>query len=106
MKIVKLNSFSILLIVLFIGSIIFYVPIFTIECLWNSFLGSHYPSFEINFWQALILWLALIVLVYISGAFKFQMAIEKIDLDKDLFKKQIEELKSKQEEDKLKTEKK
>lgn len=76
MKIYKLNSLTtFLFIFLAIGFVIF-LPIVLIEALWNSTVGVTYPDIVISFWQALILWLVVLVTLNILGLFKFEFVIE------------------------------
>ena len=99
MKIYKLNSLTTFLFILFIIGLVIFVPIVLIELLWNSTVGKTYSDVSINFWQALILWLIVLVTLNILGVFKFEFAIETKDtLDKDLLKKKIQNLQAKTEE--------
>lgn len=90
MKIYKLNSLTTLFFVLAIIGATFFIPIVLIEALWNSTIGKVYIDININFWQALILWLVFIVFLNILGIFKFEFGIQSIDtFDKDLLKKKL-----------------
>ena len=91
----KLNSLTTMLIaVLLIGLIVFF-PIMLIEALWNTTIAKTYTDFSIDFWQALILWLIVLVTLNILGLFKFEFAIEKIDsLENNRFKKTLEDIQS------------
>ena len=91
----KLNSLTTMLIaVLLIGLIVFF-PIMLIEALWNTTIAKAYTDFSINFWQALILWLIVLITLNILGLFKFEFAIEKIDsIENNPFKKTLEDVQS------------
>lgn len=96
MKVYKLNSFKTLLIILSIVGLGMFLPVFIIELLWNSTIGEIYQDLIINSWQALILWLIGIIVIYLSGLFKFEVAVESFDnIDTELIKKKVEELKQK-----------
>ena len=98
MKIYKINSLTT---ILFGFSIIFFIvflPIIFIESLWNTTIAKSYSDFTIDFWQALILWLIVLVLLNLIGIFKFEFAIETADVfDKELLKKKLEGLQNKPE---------
>ena len=95
MKIYKLNSLTTLFFTLTIVGLVFFMPIVLIEALWNSTLGKTYANINIDFWQALILWLIFIVVLNILGVFKFEFAVEATDsFDKELVKKKLEDLKN------------
>ena len=99
MKIYKLNSLTTILFGFLIVCFIVFLPIIFIEALWNSTIAKSYSNFTINFWQALILWLVVLVSLNILGIFKFEFAVETIDtFDKDLLKKKLEGLQKKPEE--------
>ena len=99
MKIYKLNSLTTFLFTSTIISFVVFLPIVLIETLWNSTIGKAYTDININFWQALILWLIVLVILNIFGAFKFEFAIEAADsFDKELLKKKLEGLHGKTEE--------
>ena len=99
MKIYKLNSLTTLLFGFLIICFIVFLPIIFIEALWNSTIAKSYTNFTIDFWQALILWLMIIVSLNILGIFKFEFAIEATDtFDKELLKKKLEGLQNKPEE--------
>lgn len=95
MKTVKINSLVTILFIFMIFGLAFLLPIVLIETLWNTTVAK---SFEINIdlWQALILWLMVLVTLNIIGIFKFEFAVET--LDEDSIKKKIEAIKSKIEE--------
>lgn len=99
MKIYKINSLTTILFGFLIICFVVFLPIIFIEALWNATVAKSYADFAINFWQALILWLIVLVSLNIIGIFKFEFAIESVDtFDKDLLKKKIEGLKNKSEE--------
>jgi len=93
MKIYKLNSLTTLLSSFLIISLVFFLPVILIEALWNSTIGKSYTDITINFWQALILWLMVLVVLNILGIFKFEFAVETGDtFDKEKIKKKLESL--------------
>ena len=95
MKIYKLNSLTTLFFALAILGFVVFLPIVLIEALWNSTIGRTYPDVTIDFWQALILWLVVLVSLNIVGLFKFEFAMETMgNLDKESLKKKIEGLKN------------
>lgn len=99
MKIYKINSLTTILFGFFIICFIVFLPIVFIESLWNSTIAKSYSDFAINFWQALILWLIVLVSLNIVGVFKFEFAVETTDtFDKDILKKKLEGLQNKPEE--------
>ncbi len=99
MKIYKVNSLTTILFGFFIICFIVFLPIIFIETLWNATVAKSYTDFTIDFWQALILWLIVLVSLNILGIFKFEFAVETADtFDKDLLKKKLESLHSKSEE--------
>lgn len=105
MKIFKLNSSSTILLGSVIIGFIVFLPIALIETIWNSTIGKVYSDINIDFWQALILWLVVLVLLYIVGVFKFEFAIERIDSpDQDSIKKKLEELQNQHKEKEIKDE--
>ena len=94
MKIYKLNSLTTLLFGFLVVGLVFFLPIFLIETLWNNTVGRTYTDVTIDIWQALILWLVALVLLNIAGLFKFEFAVEATDTyDKDTLKKKVETLK-------------
>lgn len=96
MKILKLNSFTTFLVSITIIGLVIFLPIVIIESAWNSTIGKVYDFMEINFWQALILWLIVLTILNILGIFRFEFAIETTDsLDKEKIKKKIEGIQSK-----------
>ena len=96
MKIYKFNSLTTLIFSTFILGLVVFLPIVLIETLWNSTVGRTYTNITIDFWQALILWLVLLVVLYIFGLFKFEFAIEKHEgLNNELLKKQLQNLQTK-----------
>ena len=99
MKIYKLNSLTTILFGFFIICFIVFLPIIFIEALWNTTIAKSYSDFTINFLQALILWLIVLVSLHILGVFKFEFAIETTDtFDKELLKKKLEGLQNKPDE--------
>ena len=99
MKIYKLNSLTTILFGFLIICFIVFLPIIFIETLWNATVAKSYADFNIDFWQALILWLIVLVSLNIIGIFKFEFAVETADaFDKDLLKKKLESLQGKPEE--------
>ena len=92
----KLNSLTTILFGFLAICLIVFLPIIFIEALWNVTVAKSYNDFTINFWQALILWLMVLVLLNIIGIFKFEFAIETADtFDKDILKKKLEGLQGK-----------
>lgn len=95
MKIVKINSLTTILFILLISSLTCILPIALIETLWNTTVAKSFDV-SINLWQALILWLSVLVILNIMGVFKFEFAVESLDdLDKESMKKKLEALKNK-----------
>ena len=76
MKIYKLNSVTTMLFIFLIIGLVVLLPVVFIEALWNSTIGRTYTDITINFWQALILWLVVLVSLNILGLFKFEFAVE------------------------------
>ena len=76
MKIYKFNSLTTFLFASLIIGLVVFLPIAFIEALWNSTLGKTYPNIVIDFWQALILWLIVLVVLNILGIFKFEFVID------------------------------
>lgn len=98
MKIVKINSLTTILFIVLICSLTCILPIALIETLWNNTVAKSFDV-TINLWQALILWLSILVILNILGVFKFEFAVESIDeLDKEAMQKKLETLKNKIEE--------
>lgn len=96
MKIYKLGSLTTLLISTLILGLVVFLPIVLIEALWNSTIGKSFNNVNIDFWQASILWLIILVILNILGLFKFEFAIEAGDtLDKEFFKKKLQNLQNK-----------
>ena len=99
MKIYKINSLTTILFGFLIICFVVFLPIIFIEALWNATVAKSYVDFTIDFWQSLILWLMVLVLLNIIGIFKFEFAIEAADVfDKDILKKKLEGLQNKPEE--------
>lgn len=93
MKIYKLNSLTTLLISFIVIGLVFFLPVVLTEALWNSTIGKTYSDITIDFWQALILWLVVLVILNILGIFKFEFAVETGDtFDKEKIKKKLESL--------------
>ncbi|MBI2995098.1 MAG: hypothetical protein HYY52_00095 [Candidatus Melainabacteria bacterium] len=103
MKIYKLNSLTTFLVALLIISLVTFLPITMIELFWNTAIGKNFTDLTVNFWQALILWLIILITLSILGIFKFEFVIEthkvtdKDLLDKNLLKRKIESLQSESE---------
>lgn len=98
MKIVKINSLTTILFILLISSLTCILPIALIETLWNTTIAKSF-DITINLWQALILWLSILVFLNILGVFKFEFAVESLDeTDKETVQKKLEALKNKIEE--------
>ena len=99
MKIYKINSLTTILFGFLVICFIVFLPIIFIEALWNATVAKSYSDFTIGLWQALILWLIVLVSLNIIGIFKFEFAIETTDtFDKELLKKKLENLQNKTEE--------
>lgn len=94
MKIYKLNSLTTFLFTVLVVGLVFFLPVALIEVLWNTTVGRTYADITINFWQALILWLMVLVGLSILGIFKFEFAVET----RDTFDKELLNLKNKIEE--------
>ncbi|MBI3591264.1 MAG: hypothetical protein HY094_07820 [Candidatus Melainabacteria bacterium] len=92
----KLNSLTTFLFAILIIAFVVFLPIVLIEALWNSTIAKTYADISIDFWQALILWLIVLVTLNILGIFKFEFAIETQEsFDKELLKKKIQNLQKK-----------
>ena len=100
MKIYKLNSLTTFLFAFIIVGLVVFLPIVLIENLWNTTIGKTYTNFSIDFWQALILWLIVLVLLNIIGIFKFEFAVQTHNsiLDDELLKKKLQDLQAKSDE--------
>ena len=95
----KLNSLTTILFGFLIICFVVFLPIIFIEALWNTTIAKSYNDFSINFWQALILWLIVLVSLNIFGIFKFEFAIETADtFDKESLQKKLETLQNPHEE--------
>ena len=93
MKIYKINSLTTILFTFLVIGLVVLLPITLIQNLWNSTIGRTYTDISINFWQALILWMIVLVVLNIMGLFKFEFAVEANDaLEKDIIKKNLESL--------------
>ena len=75
----KINSLTTILFGFLIICFIVFLPIILIEALWNTTIAKSYSDFTIDFWQALILWLVVLVSLNIIGIFKFEFAVETAD---------------------------
>lgn len=96
MKIYKLNSLTTFLFAFLAIGLVVLLPIVLIELLWNSTVAKTYVDISIDFWQALILWLIVLVMLNISGLFKFEFAVEAHEtLDKERLKNKLKDLQSK-----------
>ena len=94
MKIYKISSFTTFLFSLVIIGLVVFLPIVLIQNIWNVTIGKTYTDITINFWQALILWLIVLITLNILGIFKFEFAVETGEnIDKELLKKKLEEKK-------------
>ena len=99
MKIYKLNSLTTFLFSVLIIGLIVFLPIALIETLWNTTIGKTYSDITIDFWQALILWLIILVILNLLGVFKFEFAVETGEnFDKNMLRKKLDSLQSKVEE--------
>lgn len=60
-----------------------FLPILAIQSLWNLATNLEFASFlpTINFWQAILLYLALVLMIYISGLVKIELKIKRLDVD-------------------------
>lgn len=92
MKTIKINSLTTILFIFLVFGVTFLLPIVLIETLWNTTI-SRYFNTSIDLWQALILWLMVLVALNIIGVFKFEFAVETID--EEAIKKKIDSIKSK-----------
>ena len=93
MKIVKVNSLTTIILGFLIIGLAFCLPTFLIESLWNTTVGKTYNDISIEFWQAFILWLAVLIFFNILGVFKFEFAVETEEaFNKELLKKKLESL--------------
>ena len=96
MKIYKLNSLTTFFFAFFIIGLVVLLPIVLIETLWNTTVAKTYTDISIDFWQALILWLVVLVALNILGIFKFEFAVETHEsFDKELLKKKLQDVQSK-----------
>ena len=92
MKLYKINSLTTVLFMFLIFALVVPLPIVLIEALWNGTVGKSFTDITINFWQALILWLMLLVALSILGVFKFEFAVESGEsFDKELIKQKIQD---------------
>ncbi|GEM_PF-2217470 len=95
MKIYKINSLTTILFIFLIFALVIPLPIVLIEALWNGTVGKSFTNITINFWQAFILWLMLLVILNILGVFKFEFAVESGEsFDKELIKQKIQDIKN------------
>ena len=94
MKIYKIDSLTTILFTFLIFSLVALLPISLIEAFWNGTIGKSFTDISINFWQALILWLMVLVVLNIIGIFKFEFAVESREsFDKELIKQKIQDIK-------------
>ncbi len=84
MKLFQLNFFGILVLVV-LATVVFVLPSFIIQSIWNSFYGSRLEhDMSIDLWQASLLWGAVITILYITGIFSLRLnfkTLDSIDLD-------------------------
>ena len=90
MKIYKINSLTTIFFAFLLFGLVVFLPIVFIEALWNSTVGKSFTDITINFWQAFILWLMVLVTLNIIGIFKFEFAVESFD--KELIKQKIQDI--------------
>lgn len=59
------------------------LPIWAIQSLWNLVTSLEFASSmpAINYWQAILLYLALVLMIYVSGLVKIELKIKRLDLD-------------------------
>jgi len=62
-------------------SIAVVLPTLAIQSLWNLFASFNFASFVpvINFWQAILLYFACLLMIYISGLVKIEFKIKRFD---------------------------
>lgn len=62
-------------------SLMVILPTLAIQSLWNLFASFNFASFvpAINFWQAILLYLACLLMIYISGLVKIEFKIKRFD---------------------------
>ena len=62
-------------------SLIVVLPTLAIQSLWNLFASFNFASFvpAINFWQAILLYFACLLMIYISGLVKIEFKIKRLD---------------------------
>jgi hypothetical protein len=62
-------------------SVIVVLPTLAIQSLWNLFASFNFASFvpAINFWQAILLYLSCLLMIYISGLVKIEFKIKRFD---------------------------
>ncbi len=95
MKMYKINSFTTFLFSILVIGVVVFLPITFIELLWNHTIGKNYVDLAIDFWQSLILWLVVLVLLNILGLFKFEFAVQTGEtIDNELLRKKLDSLKS------------
>lgn len=84
MKLFQLNFFG-LLFLLVLLAVLFVLPSFIIQSIWNSIYGSRLEhDMTIDLWQASLLWGAIISILYMTGIFSFKLnfkTLDSIDLD-------------------------
>ena len=75
----QLNFIGILL-MLIGASILILIPSFIIQSFWNGFYASSIErDLSIEWWQASLLWGALLTLLYTTGIFKIKLDIKELD---------------------------
>ncbi len=100
MKMYKINSFTTFLFSFLVIGFVVFLPIVFIELLWNSTIGKNFSDITIDFWQGLILWLIVLVLLNILGIFKFEFAVQTNDsFDNEILKQKLDSMKSNVDED-------
>lgn len=64
-------------------SFLIVLPIWAIQSLWNLATNLEFASFvpPISIWQAILLYLALVLMIYVSGLVKIELKIKRLDLD-------------------------
>ncbi|MCW5821826.1 MAG: hypothetical protein KIT34_03430 [Cyanobacteria bacterium TGS_CYA1] len=62
-------------------SLVVVLPTLAIQSLWNFLASFNFASFvpAINFWQAILLYLACLLMIYISGLVKIEFKIKRFD---------------------------
>lgn len=67
--------------VLFLFGFLVVLPVIAIQALWNLATSFAFASFvpSINIWQAILLYLAAVLMIYISGLVKIELKIKRLD---------------------------